>query len=324
LIDVTAYSAAHAAEWDELVDNAPMATFLHSRPYLNYHEDRFTDRSLLLQDDRGRLVGLFPAAVDPAAAERVVSHPGITYGGLLHVGGLGGAACIEALSAIRDHYARKGFRSLRYKAVPTVYHRRPSMDDLYALTQLGAQLVRCDLSSAIDLGDRGRPSERRRRGARKARERKVDVRVDAAALAELWTVVEENLATRHDVRPTHTVDEIQALIALFPEAIQVVVARLSGQVVGGLVLFCTSRVVHAQYIASTEEGRNAAALDAAIEHCIALAAAAGARFFDFGISTESGGRVLNAGLHAFKSEFGGGGVIHTFHDLELAGPASTL
>jgi hypothetical protein len=301
-----------------------MATFLHSRRYLGYHEHRFTDKSLLLYDSRRRLVGLFPAAVDPGEAERVVSHPGITYGGLLHVGALGGGAAIEALSAIRDHYAREGFRSLRYKAVPHVYHRRPSADDIYALTQLGAGLVRCDLSSAIDLGDRGRPSDRRRRGARKAREKGIDVRVDREALGNLWDVLEQNLATRHSVRPTHTVDEIRALIELFPDAIEVVVARLAGEVVAGVVLFCTSRVVHAQYIASTEEGRKASALDATVEHCIGLATSAGARFFDFGISTESGGRVLNGGLHAFKSEFGGGGVIHTFHDLELAGPTSTL
>jgi CelD/BcsL family acetyltransferase involved in cellulose biosynthesis len=324
LIDVSAYSAAHAEEWDELVDQAPMATFLHSRRYLGYHEHRFTDKSLLLRDSRRRVVGLLPAAVDPGEANRVVSHPGVTYGGLLHTGALGGGAAIDAVSAIRDHYGREGFRSLRYKAVPHVYHRRPSADDIYALTQLGGRLVRCDLSCAIDLADRGRLSERRRRGARKAREQGVDVRIDDDALAEFWNVLEENLATRHSVRPTHTVDDIRTLVGLFPDAIELVVARLAGVVVAGLVLFCTSRVVHAQYIASTEEGRRASALDVAVEHCIGLAASTGARFFDFGISTESDGRVLNRGLHAFKSEFGGGGVIHTFHDLDLTGAASSL
>jgi Acetyltransferase (GNAT) domain len=316
LINVTAYSAADAVAWDELVGEAPMATFLHSRRYLGYHEHRFADRSLLLQDSRGKLVGLFPAAVDPGEEQRVVSHPGITYGGLLHAGALGGRAAVEALSAISDYYSWEGYGSLRYKAVPPIYHRRPAADDLYALTQLGARLYRCDLSSAIDLTERGRPSSRRRRGARKAQEHRVEVTVDADALEELWRVVEENLAMRHGVRPTHTTEDMRLLMGLFPDSIHVIAARLDGAVVAGVVLFITPRVVHTQYIASTEKGRDVAALDAAIEHCIELASAAGARFFDFGISTESEGRVLNPGLHTFKSEFGGGGVAHLFYELE--------
>ncbi len=62
-----------------------MATFLHTRRFLAYHQDRFKDVSLLLANDKG-IVGLFPAALDPAEARTVVSHPGITYGGLLHSG----------------------------------------------------------------------------------------------------------------------------------------------------------------------------------------------------------------------------------------------
>jgi hypothetical protein len=319
---VSDYDHDGAAEWDELIAEAPMATFLHSRRFLSYHGDRFADRSLVLRNARSRLVGVFPAAADPSDDKRVVSHPGSSYGGVLHTGSLGGAAMIAALTAICDHYAGHGFRSLRYKPVPHIYHRRPAADDVYALTYLGAQFYRCDLSCAIDLADRARPSERRRRGERKAREHGVVVAVDADALPELWHVLEENLSTRHVVRPTHTVEEMRLLLSLFPESIRVVAARLHGEVVAGLVLFISPRVVHAQYIASSEAGREVSALDAAVEHCISLAASLGASFFDFGISTEADGRVLNAGLHTFKSEFGGGGVVHTFHDLDLSRPAT--
>ena len=123
-------------------------------------------------------------------------------------------------------------------------------------------------------------------------------------------MLEENLATRHSARPTHSVDEMQLLLELFPESIEVVTASVHGSVVAGIVLFKTDRVVHAQYIGSTEAGRAASALDAIFGECVRRAMTSGARFFDFGISTEDEGRVLNAGLHKFKSEFGGGGVVH--------------
>jgi len=222
---------------------------------------------------------------------------------------------VHAIVVIRDHYARHGFRTLRYKAVPDIYHRRPSADDVYALASLGARLYRCDLSCAIDLADRARPSERRRRGERKALEQGVEVVVDSGHLEAFWAVLDENLATRHATRPTHSVDEMHLLLSLFPESIELLTAKVGGSVVAGVVLFKTERVLHAQYIGSTEEGRAAFALDAVFEHCIRRATTSGERFFDFGISTEAEGRVLNAGLHKFKSEFGGGGVVHMFYEL---------
>lgn len=315
-LQIFPYASGDRPEWDEFIADAPMATFLHSRRYLGHHAHRFAERSLVLRDAHSRLVGVFPAAADPKDERRVVSHPGITYGGVVHRGPLGGAAMVHTIAQIRDYYARQGFRTLRYKAVPDIYHRRPSADDVYALAKLGARLYRCDLSCAIDLADRPRPSERRRRGVRKALAQGVDVDVDSAHLEEFWAVLEENLATRHSVRPTHSADEMQLLLSLFPESIELVTAKADGAVVAGVVLFKTDRVVHAQYIGSTEAGRAAFALDAVLEECVRGAMASGARFFDFGISTEAEGRVLNAGLHKFKSEFGGGGVVHLFYELD--------
>jgi lipid II:glycine glycyltransferase (peptidoglycan interpeptide bridge formation enzyme) len=59
------------------------------------------------------------------------------------------------------------------------------------------------------------------------------------------------------------------------------------------------------------------ALDAVIEHCIEQAMRDAKRWFDFGISTESQGLVLNEGLYRFKSEFGGGGTVHEFFEIDL-------
>ena len=312
-----AYDAAADEQWDALVAEAPMGTFLHTRRFLGYHGGRFVDRSLLLLDDRSRLVAVFPAAQDPDDARRAVSHPGSTYGGLVHRGDLVGAAAVRVLEAVRDAYAAAGADLLLYKAVPHIYHRSPSADDIYALHRLGGRLVRCDLSCAIDLGERRPRTERRRRGERKAAKHGVTVASGPDRVAELWPVVEENLAREHDARPTHTLAELELLLSLFPDAIEIVAATLDGSVVAGVVLFKSARVVHAQYIASSEVGRDVSALDAVFEHCIEHARQAGARFFDFGISTEDAGRVLNETLYKFKSEFGGGGVAHEFFELEL-------
>lgn len=56
---------------------------------------------------------------------------------------------VEALRAIAIHFSALGFESLRYKAVPYIYHETPSGDDLYALFRLSATRERCDLQPRL-------------------------------------------------------------------------------------------------------------------------------------------------------------------------------
>ena len=316
---ILAYEDQLAGRWDELVRTCPAATFLHTRRFLAYHRDRFKDASVLVEDERRGIVGLMPAAVDPADARRVVSHPGATFGGLLHANALRGEGMIEALEAVGRHYAERGFHSLRYKAIPYIYQVSPAGDDLYALFRLGAVRYRCDLSCAIDLAARATPSERRRRGLKKALKAEVEVTDGESHVSALWDVLVENLGRKYSAGPVHTLDEISLIRTLFPESVSFVVALRRAEVIAGVVLFSSPGVVHVQYVASGEAGHETSALDAVFEECIRRAAARGARYFDFGTSNEAEGRQLNTGLYQFKLEFGGGGVPYESYDLRLDG-----
>lgn len=315
--------AADAGRWDAWCEAAADATFLHTRRFLSYHGDRFVERSLVIEEDGGDWLGVLPAAVHPADPGIVVSHPGSTYGGLVHGGSLRGERALQALRLAAAHYAALGHARLQYKAVPHIYQRAPLQDDLYALFRLGAQRYRCDLSSCIALAHPLPVSERRRRGVKKAARAGVRFACGPQYAAALWPVLQDNLARRHDARPVHRLDEIEELMRRFPAHVVLRVALLGDDVVAGLVLFVCGDVVHAQYIAASEAGHACAALDGLFDHAIAEARATGARCFDFGISNEQQGRVLNEGLHRFKSEFGAGGVVHEFYELDLQGVQAT-
>lgn len=310
------FQQADARHWDEFCTHAFSATFLHSRRFLSYHGDRFMDRSLIVEED-GRWLGVFPAALSLADEKIVVSHPGLTYGGMLHSGQLRGTSMIEAMECIRSYYRESGHARLVYKAVPSIYHRVPADDDLYALFRLGARRVRCDLSCAIDLSNRLSKSDRRRRSLKKAQASGIRVGQGAQFAAPLWEVLAENLLRKHGVAPVHALSEIELLAQRFPENIHFVAGMLDETVVAGVVLFIAGRTHHAQYIAASSSGNETCALDAVFEFCIANAIQQGARWFDFGISNEDGGKRLNDGLYRYKSEFGGGGVVHEFFELSL-------
>ena len=317
-IDVRPFSPNDADIWDVFCGGALQATLLHTRLFLSYHGDQFEDCSLIIEEG-GKAIGLFPAALNPRETNCVVSHPGITYGGVIHQGSLRGERMINTLEVIRQYYLAQGYTKLVYKAVPTFYHLAPAQDDVYALFRLGAHRTRCDLSSTIDLHHRLPVSERRRRSLKNAIKAGVEVVAGHQHLAALWDVLEENLNRKHGLAPVHNLDEITLLVERFPDNIRCICAIKNSAVVAGTLLFITPTTFHAQYIASSEAGYECSALDAVFEHGILSAQKDGKRWFDFGVSTENGGKVLNEGLYRFKSEFGAGGTVHEFYELDLTG-----
>jgi hypothetical protein len=302
------WSPERSDEWDDVVARSVNGTFLHSRRYLGYHGDRFTDVSVFVDG------AVFPAAVDPGDPSRVVSHPGLTYGGLVHDGSLRGDAMLAALTAVAEHYRAAGFKALRYKAVPRIYHRAPADDDLYALFRLGAVLARRDLSATVEIGAGVEPRSDRKRNPRVAQRRGAEIAYGAEHLDAFWQVLTGSLAARHGATPVHTVEEMRTLMGLFPDAITLEVVLLDGAVVAGTVHYVTDRVLHCQYSAASPDGAKAYALDLAFGDAIARCQAP---YYDFGISTEADGTVLNASLYEFKTSFGARGTVCDFYDLTL-------
>ncbi|HHH42504.1 MAG TPA: GNAT family N-acetyltransferase [Gammaproteobacteria bacterium] len=311
------YHAGLAEKWDAFLGETPAGTFLHSRKFLAYHGNRFTDRSVVLLDAGERILAVFPAAEDGERPGLIVSHPGSTYGGMIWRQGTGGEVLVDALTEIVRYYSACGYQELRYKAVPYIYRQAPCDDDLYALFRLGADRYRCDLSACIDLERRGRVSGQRKRGARKAATHHVRISTAVELVPEFWAVLEQNLRTVHGRSPVHSVDEIQLLYSYFRENIRFVMAQHEGRVIAGVVLFIIGSTVHAQYIASSEQGRSLGALDYLFEHCIQEYSAGGARYFDFGTCNEGEGKILNSGLYNFKQGFGAGGVVHEFYSIDF-------
>ncbi len=316
-VAVRRYREEDAELWDTLTAESWNGTFLHQRRFLAYHGERFQDLSLVVEDDRGRIIGVFPAALDPGRTDTVVSHPGLSYGGLVHNGALRGAVMLEVLQGISGMYREMDLRYLRYKAVPNLYHVVPSADDLYALFRLGAVRYRCDLSAAVDLDSRGKPSKLRLRNLGKAERADVRVAFGPRYLEPFWAVLEENLRTKHNTRPVHTLEEITFLHSRFPEQIRCIVGTVGQRVVTGVVLFHSPRVAHVQYSASTAAGNSVGASTMVMDYATGQSADLGARYFDFGISNEQEGRILNEGLYRFKTSFGAGGVVHEFYEVEL-------
>jgi hypothetical protein len=276
---------------------------------MDYHADRFTDRSLMIER-HGEPVAVFPANVD---GKTVASHGGLTYAGLITTNALRAESTLAVFEQIGDFYRALGVERVIYKAVPHVFHAYPAEEDLYALHRLGARLTRRDISSVIDLREPFRFTDERKRAVTKARRAGLKIRTstDPTAFHRLLT----DVLRRHDAVPTHSLDELRLLQARFPQHIAIYEVHRDQELLAGVVVYDFERVVHTQYMAASEEGRQLNALNLLLADLIGKHA--NRHYFSFGISTEREGRVLNEGLVSQKEYFGARGVVHDFYEWAL-------
>ncbi|MBO7609437.1 MAG: GNAT family N-acetyltransferase [Muribaculaceae bacterium] len=306
MITIVRYEPTMQAEWDNHVRISRNGTFLHERAFMDYHSDRFVDCSLIARDETGHLVAVLPANRE---GDTLCSHRGLSYGGwLMAAKHCDASVMLMVVEALRQWMVENGFKRLIYKPVPHIYHRYPADDDIYAMWRAGAKVDSCSISSTIDLAY-PLPMNRGNKSGQRVAERAgitvgEDIRWD-----DYWQILTEVLAARHDTRPVHTLDEILLLHSRFPENIRLYTARHNDRVVAGVVMFFTPMVAHAQYIASSAEGRDMHALSLLFAHLREVATNRCCRYLDFGISTEDGGRVLNEGLLQQKSRLGGRGTL---------------
>lgn len=312
MITVKRYTPELQVKWDCFVDRSKNGTFMLKRGYVEYHSDRFEDCSLLFFDETDNCIALMPAS---RHGREVRSHGGLTYGGMICDRRMTAVIMLEVFHAMINHLKAEGVTNLLYKRVPSIYYSYPADEDLYALYRTGAHLVRRDLSTTIDLCDPIPFSSARVRGIKKARKSGLAVREtdDYESYVALLTEV---LVAHHNTRPPHTADELRLLATRFPDVVKLFCAFRENEMLAGVLVFKTQQVVHAQYIANSDAGRNIGALDIVMDFLI-REYSVGCRYFDFGISTEDSGRVLNTGLVGQKEMFGGRGIAYDFYSIKI-------
>ena len=311
MLKVIKYTHQQKEQWDAFVSASKNGTFMLMRGYMDYHSDRFVDNSLLFYDD-DKLVALLPASLHE---QELRSHGGLTYGGIIVDKKMTVQLMLSIFDVLLEYMRHNNITKLIYKRVPAIYYAYPSDEDLYALFRNDAELYRRDIASTIYLSDRIRFSERRRRGVKNAAKNGVIVR-ESNNYEEYLSILSEILSKYHNAKPVHTADEIKLLANRFPENIRLFAAYKDDVMIAGIIAYITSTVVHAQYIANSDEGRQYGALDAVVDFMISSYSAT-KQYLDFGISTEKEGRFLNEGLVQQKQEFGGRAIAYDFYELKV-------
>jgi hypothetical protein len=300
-IRVTRYTEELRPTWEKALSAAKNGLFLFSRDYISYHGDKFEDFSCVAYLDET------PVAIMPATLDRetmtAISHPGLTFGGVVLDRNIRGPEAISVINECFDALKLWGAKTLIVKPVPYFLCTYPAGELNYVLWMRGFELYRKDLSSIMPLcSSRIGLNSLKKRGIAKAS--KANLVVGEGCLKMFHALLSENLTERHGVAPVHSPAELLLLKQRFDDKIFLRSITHEGEMLAGTLIYRYPTAWHTQYLTSSEEGRSKGALDKVIFHVISESADAGVSWLSLGRSTESEGRLINEGLLWQKESFG--------------------
>jgi Acetyltransferase (GNAT) domain len=309
---IVKYTVEHKNLWNEFVKNSKNSHFFFQRDYMNYHSDRFEDFSIMIFDETDKLIAILPANIK----ENILySHQGLTFGGFLVDDRMKTETMLAIFESLKEFVKEKNIEKIVYKCIPYIYHIKSSEEDRYALFRNDAKLIRRDVTSTIDLTEQIRYSKGRKWTVNKAKKELIQT-FESDDYGIFWELLTGVLESNHEAKPVHTLEEMKKLASLFTKNIKLFLAKKDERIVSGALIYENQNIVHTQYLANSEEGRECGALDLLIDYLI-KDIYKNKKYFDFGISNEDAGRFLNTGLIAQKEGFGARAVVHDFYELEI-------
>lgn len=311
-ITIEPYTKNQEKEWNSFVRQSRNGTFLLDRSYMDYHSHIFQDISLIFRR-KNKIEGVFPANIE---GDNICSHRGLTYGGLVLSESATTVMVLEMMDKLLEFCAEKNIQTVFYKTIPSIYNKLPADEDLYALYRNGGVLYRRDVMTVISPEYELSMSKERVRILKKAAQYP-DVQIEESdSWDEYWRILTARLQEKYATTPTHSPEEIKLLASRFPQSIKLIVAKFEGEIRAGVVLFNTPQVDHVQYIASDSVARDMGLLDLIFVKVITDSKNS-KKWFDFGVSTEHDGHLLNHGLARYKEGFGGRSIVHDFYRIDI-------
>ncbi|WP_445714999.1 GNAT family N-acetyltransferase [Flavobacterium sp.] len=310
---VKKYSSEFNTLWNEFVAKSKNATFLFHRDFMEYHQDRLEDFSLLIFDEDQQLMAILPAnKVD----NTLFSHQGLTYGGILLDEKIKLSDCISITKSVFEYLSAFGFKKLIFKEVPTIYHQLPSDELQYLMFVLQGNLVRRDVLSVLDLKSQFVFSRDRKNGIKRGLKNNLIVK-EEADFKSFWNeILIPNLALKHQAKPVHTLEEIQYLYSKFPNNIRQFNVYQNDKIVAGTTVFESKLVAHSQYISGNSDKNELGSLDFLHDYLISNVFK-DKKYFDFGISNENQGKNINEGLMYWKESFGARSITQDFYEVPI-------
>ncbi len=298
------YKSQDLEIWEDFVEKSSNGTIFHKRRFLSYHPpNRFEDSSLIFKESN--IVSLFPAV---KVGDVLSSHKGASYGGFVFKEIITLKEAFEIVDELLHFASKEGFKAIEMTFPPLIYYTRPNN---------GFKFRKRELSSFIPVLEE--PFDIFKQEARTATRKAIKSGVSVILSEDIktfYSILEKNLSMRHNVKPTHTIEELIRLKSLFPDRIWLNAAFYKEKMIAGTIIFETNpRVALAFYISHNEEYRHLRPVNLLFYETLKLCYIKGFKYLDLGTFTLN--MIPNMGLCRFKESLGGRGIFRDTYFVEL-------
>ncbi len=310
---VKRYQANNFSDWNAFISTAKNATFLFHRNFMEYHSDRFDDFSLMVYDE-DKLVAVLPAN---RVNSTVYSHQGLTYGGLVLPLNSKLYNVIYIFKSILLFLNENAISILDIKKIPSIYCDTFSDEMDYLVSICKGTISIKQAVSVINLDANFKISKSRRECINRGKKLNLIIK-EEDSLESFWNgILIPNLKEKYNSKPVHSLDEITALKAKFPQNIKHFNVYHNDKLVCGTTLFITKNVVKPQYISGNESNNLLGSIDYLYGFLI-NEVSKGKSYFDFGPSHENNGLNIVKNINFWKESFGANTLVQDFYEVETS------
>lgn len=241
-MEIVEYSEEWKDKWDNFVLGSNNGTMFHMQQFFDYHAPgKFTFNHLMFLE-KGRIVAVLPGSLKDGLFESPI---GASYGSIV-TGDIRFATALELVSALLEYGRNNGIKEFMLTPAPIVYEKYQNQNLDFAMLWLGFKFDLHYISSAIKL-DKERDIISRfqatvRRNVRKTL-KNPDIRVEInERYDEFYPILLSNKA-RHNVKPTHSYDDLIKLKTLMPENLKLFMLYYKDKpIAGSSMFFCNNEV----------------------------------------------------------------------------------
>lgn len=298
--------------WDSFISNSDNGTIFHEKKFLGYHTPgKFEDASLTLVKEK-KLFSLLPAVVIKRENQKILSsHSGSSYGGFVYNDDLTLKDAFALAEAAETFAKQIDCKAVQLTIPPIIYSTKYSNYIDFALYRSGYSYLKREVSSIVQLDNINEDilntfRSEARTATKKAIASGVVIK-ETDRFEEYYEILKKNLKLRHNVNPTHTLDELLAIKKLYPDRVRLWGAFLEDELIAGVCNFSANKkIVLAFYISHNEAFQFYRPVNLLFYEIMKKYKEEGFNFLDFGIFTVN--MEPNWGLGRFKENFGARGI----------------
>lgn len=291
------YTSRNQIEWNLFVESSINGTFLLHRNFMDYHNDRFEDHSLLIYKNN-TLLCCVPAHVNNHI---FYSHQGLSYGGLIL--NLEGSSFIyDIVGSLLEYFRESAFAKAELQPPPLSY-KTINSEIVKSLKNYGFKINRVLHNQYVNLKEEVNVSPKKSIGYRNGKFDGLSIH-KGSDFKSFWDfVLVPQLESRHASKPVHNAEEIELLHSRFPEQIIQHNAWRDGELLAGITFFIKDKVVKSQYASSSLKGMKTDAVGFIYMEAMKEFKEKGFSIMDYGPVNERDG-AINEGLLRFKKQLG--------------------